>query len=574
MSREVSPFQTFGEELRAARQAQHRSIDEIAQRTRINRKYIEAIESGDLGQLPTGPYTQAFLREYAKAVGCHVPSELAGVTIAAQPAPIPQLRAQPIARETRTEIPAPAKKATTARAGKTTPANAPLEDSGRSIGSGAAEQIGAAFRATKELPKLANQAAKTAARSAVRTTETVIKRVETGAKDAVDAITSKSLWEEAEQVRRERRGLPITPESESSTVRISNESAFDVRDIRSSVNAEQSREKPAATVGATAFTSIGKNPPAPELVALPDISPADISDSDISHSDISHSDISHSDTSHSDSPELAEEQQEASTPKAARTGIFSPTNVVIGCVVILFATVLAFALHLNKQDKTPAETAQTSDVAKEKPAKATPVVPPAKPVVTTPTIDSLRFVVRAISPVWVSIIPDGKNPFKGEMQAGETRSFSATDKFVVNLGNEHALEMTFNGQALSHLPTIANSGVVVRDLVLTRDHVSLGGQTVTLNNGGSASGQSASAQTAAAQKTPTKVAATPATPKSTAVDASKKNGASATATLKKPSVKSTPGKPQSKPKKSVPKNSGRRQIKNTIPPIDPLPARP
>src|SRR5882724_9625858 len=84
MAGEENILRSFGEELRQAREAQRRSIDEIATRTRINHRYIEAIEQGDLASLPSGPYTRAFLREYARAVGCTVPPELANLTNAGQ----------------------------------------------------------------------------------------------------------------------------------------------------------------------------------------------------------------------------------------------------------------------------------------------------------------------------------------------------------------------------------------------------------------------------------------------------------------------------------------------------------
>jgi cytoskeletal protein RodZ len=532
MSRDASPFQTFGEDLRAARQAQHRSIDEIAQRTRINRRYIEAIESGDLSQLPSGPYTQAFLREYARAVGCAVPAELAGFANSVQTSSNVSLRPLTGGRE-RVQAPAEKPAKATAPARAVQPASTKLppvtrDDSGKALGAAAVEQLGNAFRATKELPKIANQAAKTAARSAVRTTETVIKRVETGAKDMADAITSKSLWEEAEQVRRERRGLPPIPESESTTVRVSNDAAFDVRDIRETVI-----EKNVAPIRST-------SPSQHAVVSLP--SPFQLpieTDSIVAD---------------------ANERDEipSANAKHPTTGIFSPTNIVIACVVLLFAGVLAFVLHLNKQDKRTSDAAQTTDVVKETPVK--PKNADLKPVTpaTKPKVDSLRFILKATDAVWVSIISDKNEPFKGELKAGETKSFAATDRFIVNLGNQRALEMTFNGQALSHLPTISNSGVVVRDLVLTRDHVTLGGESVSLNGSSPATSTTPSSATttvAPASKTP-KILVTP----------------TQTPTVKKPTDATNPTSSKAKPKPT--KSSSKRAVKNKIPPIEPLPARP
>ncbi len=497
MSREATAFQAFGEVLRAARQAQHRSIDEVAQRTRINRRFLEAIESGDLAQLPPGPYTRAFLREYARAVGCTVPQELAHIANTPNPIALGTSLLPQVSRRDRTG----------SGPSRTTSEH---PDSSGKPGTGAAEQFGAALRATKELPKKANQAAK----SAARTTEKVIKRVETGAKEAVDVFTSKSLWNEAEQVRRERRGLQPTHESESGTaVRVSNDAGFNIRDIRENANDRDSSEK------VDDDSAVG---------------------------------FSHA------------------TSKPSRTGVFSTTNLVIMSAVLLFAGVMAFALRMNKEDKSPADaTEETATVSKEAPAKAKIAVvepKPAAPNVTQPGVDSLRFIVRAKSPVWVSIGPDGKTPFTAELKSGETRSFAAGEKFLVNLGDQNALEMTFNGQALSHLPTIPKSGIVVRDLVLTRDHVTLGGRPITMN-GAAATNTTVAPKATLSSATPAKrILKSTSTPSKAAHVITPDTKIASTAHGTKPPVKST-----SKVTKPAPH---KKQVKKIIPPVEPLPALP
>ncbi len=73
-------FRSFGESLKAARIEQKRSLDDLASAIKINRKHLEAIESGDLSKLPQGPYVAAFLREYARALKLTVPSDLAPIS--------------------------------------------------------------------------------------------------------------------------------------------------------------------------------------------------------------------------------------------------------------------------------------------------------------------------------------------------------------------------------------------------------------------------------------------------------------------------------------------------------------
>ncbi|WP_295527052.1 helix-turn-helix domain-containing protein [Novosphingobium sp. Chol11] len=55
--------------LRAAREALGLSLREIAARTRITFRYVEAIEAGDYASLPGRPYALGFARGYARVVG-------------------------------------------------------------------------------------------------------------------------------------------------------------------------------------------------------------------------------------------------------------------------------------------------------------------------------------------------------------------------------------------------------------------------------------------------------------------------------------------------------------------------
>jgi len=58
-----------GATLRAAREAQGLSLKDIAARTRITARHVEALEVGDYDSLPGRPYALGFARSYAKAVG-------------------------------------------------------------------------------------------------------------------------------------------------------------------------------------------------------------------------------------------------------------------------------------------------------------------------------------------------------------------------------------------------------------------------------------------------------------------------------------------------------------------------
>ncbi len=81
----------FGEELKKHRLEKHISLMDISVETRINVRFLEAIEAGDFHILPQ-TYVRAFLREYASFVGMN-PDEVMQMYTAARgevrPAPTP-----------------------------------------------------------------------------------------------------------------------------------------------------------------------------------------------------------------------------------------------------------------------------------------------------------------------------------------------------------------------------------------------------------------------------------------------------------------------------------------------------
>jgi transcriptional regulator with XRE-family HTH domain len=55
-------------DLSAHRESCGITLDEVAQATKISKSYLQAIEEGDIAQLPGGIYTVSFVRQYARAV--------------------------------------------------------------------------------------------------------------------------------------------------------------------------------------------------------------------------------------------------------------------------------------------------------------------------------------------------------------------------------------------------------------------------------------------------------------------------------------------------------------------------
>ncbi len=79
-----------GDKLREAREALGLTLADIASRTRVPTRHLEAIENGDYGSLPSPTYTVGFAKSYARAVG------LDERTIAAEVRNNPQLPLAPV----------------------------------------------------------------------------------------------------------------------------------------------------------------------------------------------------------------------------------------------------------------------------------------------------------------------------------------------------------------------------------------------------------------------------------------------------------------------------------------------
>jgi cytoskeleton protein RodZ len=60
---------SFGEQLKAAREAQGITLREVAEQTRIALRYLEAIEANDFKVLPGGVFNRSFIKTYAKYIG-------------------------------------------------------------------------------------------------------------------------------------------------------------------------------------------------------------------------------------------------------------------------------------------------------------------------------------------------------------------------------------------------------------------------------------------------------------------------------------------------------------------------
>src|SRR5262245_22620229 len=60
---------SFGEELRRQRELRSVSLREISDATKINIRFLEALEENDFKHLPGGQFNKGFIRAYARHIG-------------------------------------------------------------------------------------------------------------------------------------------------------------------------------------------------------------------------------------------------------------------------------------------------------------------------------------------------------------------------------------------------------------------------------------------------------------------------------------------------------------------------
>jgi cytoskeleton protein RodZ len=66
---EMAMADSLGEFLRRERELRHISLDDVAERTKISRRYLEALEDERYERLPGETFVRGFIRSYAQSVG-------------------------------------------------------------------------------------------------------------------------------------------------------------------------------------------------------------------------------------------------------------------------------------------------------------------------------------------------------------------------------------------------------------------------------------------------------------------------------------------------------------------------
>ncbi len=66
---EKQTYLSFGEALRRERELRRIVLRDVAEATKINIRYLEALERNDFTYLPAGAFTRGFIRSYARFIG-------------------------------------------------------------------------------------------------------------------------------------------------------------------------------------------------------------------------------------------------------------------------------------------------------------------------------------------------------------------------------------------------------------------------------------------------------------------------------------------------------------------------
>jgi cytoskeleton protein RodZ len=98
LGRLAEAIMTIGEQLRASREAKGLSLDAVSHSTRVQTRYLAAIERNDVASVPPRPFGRGFVRAYAKEIG--LDPERTAQDYFAQFAPLQSQAAVPVATTT------------------------------------------------------------------------------------------------------------------------------------------------------------------------------------------------------------------------------------------------------------------------------------------------------------------------------------------------------------------------------------------------------------------------------------------------------------------------------------------
>jgi cytoskeleton protein RodZ len=102
-------------------------------------------------------------------------------------------------------------------------------------------------------------------------------------------------------------------------------------------------------------------------------------------------------------------------------------------------------------------TSETARTASQKSAAPEPIATPSDTSSLSPSATTIDLKIKVNQSSWVSVKADGKTLVSTTLQPGVERSFKATDKIEMVLGNAGGVEISFNGKPVENA---SNAGEV------------------------------------------------------------------------------------------------------------------
>jgi cytoskeletal protein RodZ len=162
--------------------------------------------------------------------------------------------------------------------------------------------------------------------------------------------------------------------------------------------------------------------------------------------------------------DLARGENGSIAPQKPEERLPSPPKWIPLALVIVFLVLLvglALGGHYAWKAYRAHRAAQKSSATVSLPAASQPLPISVPPAPATGAEISLDLSVAAVSDTRVRVVADGSVVFDAQLAAGETRHFSAADRFEVSAAHATAVLLELNGQRVPLLGAPGSSGTIV-----------------------------------------------------------------------------------------------------------------
>lgn len=158
------------------------------------------------------------------------------------------------------------------------------------------------------------------------------------------------------------------------------------------------------------------------------------------------------------------------TDTAVRTQRVSPGSIAAAAVILVAVAGIIYLANMGTSLPTqePLSHVPFDRAVRESEATVAPPESEPPPVIQRTMIDSLRLEITTADSVWLSITIDDVRKGEYLFPPGRTRSWAASDRFVITMGNAGSATFRLNGRELGSL---GRRGAIVRNVLITQSGV-------------------------------------------------------------------------------------------------------